>query len=234
MEKNTPSTTFLLYSDADDLWNTERTTFYNELVNYAVDHTGAGKLLTYVSYPTFVRAKDAADSVHTPADVDRALTVDADNYAVCEGADEHWLTATPLGALSAFVKEANASNFKSKCADVYFNTYVRSFGHEGKGVHLSRCKESTDSWQYFYRTRDDSLALRDDTSEYKSFPGMDRLSLDVQKEFPTVPDNDFAAKVASNFVLLMANGGASSNPSRQEWLTHFCPHCMNTSQRHNM
>ena len=219
-----PPATFVLFSDADDIWHPQRTRSYSEMIRYGLSRTPPNKKLTYICYRDVVRALDAADAIRTAADVNSAIK--SRRFVASKAIDEHWTTAVPLQLLRIFIAEAPSELLRHKFADVFFNRFVRAFGGStGGSIGINLTNGDDGEWRYFYRTRDNTNARRIDSSMYHNLAGFDTVVNRAIKKWshPAAETKTVVAVHASNYVLALAEGLGASDERLREWSARFIP-----------
>ncbi len=147
---------WIMFSDDDDLWGTERVQYYNWAHTMVAPEIADRTRLTFPKTCThFVCTRC---HIRTSSDVDAAIECGCVKFHDVTEAhiiNEYTDHAIPFNTFRAFFTRQNDFYIdQNRCCDMQFSEFVYYYPSRGEGKTLSAMPHDANHWIYFYRKAD--------------------------------------------------------------------------------
>jgi len=194
---------WVLFTDDDDIWHPKRTMMYHHAVEF-IETTGKTSV-DRVNIPYYVESTDTdIQDYETVSEIDRAITAGHIKRSTCESNYVH--SCVRLERLHYFLTHSTDELLQCTYADVRFEYFVKSDGHEKGKESVTTTEPWADGWLYFYRHVADTKGSI--TNQKDRLPDCVVYSEDLRRTFDAVPAERRRAlsTILNNYDLMLCMG----------------------------
>ena len=204
---------WIMFTDDDDIWHPKRTMMYHHAIEF-IETTGKTGV-DRVSIPYYVESTgtDVKDYA-TASEIDLAITTGTIKRSTCDTNYVH--SCVRLERLHYFLTHSTDELVQCTYADVRFEYFVCSEGHERGKESVTTTEPWADGWLYFYRHVADPKGSI--TNQKDRLPNCVVYSEELKHKFDVLPAEHRRAlsTILSNYDLMICMGIKDMDEIRKE------------------